>query len=76
MLSKPVDPAGLPRYEICIEGKLGDDWAEWFGGLVVKQDEQGYTVLTGPVRDQAALHGLLAKLRDLGLPLVSVQRID
>ncbi len=59
-------------YVIKVLGCLGDDWAEWFGGLEVTTDEQGYTVLTGPIPDQAALYGLLAKLRDLGLPLVSV----
>ncbi len=61
-------------YVIKVQGCLGDDWAEWFGGLEVTTDDQGYTVLTGPIADQAALYGLLAKLRDLGLPLVSVER--
>ncbi len=57
-----------------MRGCLGDDWAEWFDGLEVTTDEQGYMVLTRPIPDQAALYGLLAKLRDLGLPLVSVER--
>ncbi len=61
-------------YVIKVQGCLGDDWTEWFGGLEVSTDEQGYTVLTGPIPDQAALYGLLAKLRDLGLPLISVVR--
>ncbi len=61
-------------YVIKVQGCLGDDWAEWFGGLELTTDEQGCTVLTGPIPDQAALYGLLARLRDLGLPLVSVER--
>ncbi len=59
-------------YVVKVQGCLGEDWADWFGGLEVSTDEQGYTVLTGPIPDQAALYGLLAKLRDLGLPLISV----
>jgi hypothetical protein len=71
-----LDNQGGPRvHEICLEGRLGEDWAEWFGGLAVTNDEQGHTLLTGPILDQAALYGLLAKLRDLGLPLVSVNRL-
>jgi hypothetical protein len=55
---------------------LGEDWREWFGGLQIATGEEGQTVLTGPVRDQAALYGLLARLRDLGLPLLSVNLVD
>jgi hypothetical protein len=74
MPSNPDNQGRPPVYEICVEGRLGDDWAEWFGGLEVATDKQGNTVLTGPIPDQAALYGLLAKLRDLGLPLVSLER--
>jgi len=51
-------------------------WSAWFEGLRVTSDEHGQTTIAGPVTDQAALHGLLAKVRDLGLPLLSVRRID
>ena len=59
-------------YEIRLKGHLDDRWAEWFEGLTITLEENGDTLLTGPVIDQAALHGLLKKVRDLGLPLVSV----
>ena len=72
----PGRPDGPPRYEIRLQGRLDPRWAAWFDGLRVTTDELGTTVLTGPVPDQAALHGLLAKVRDLGLPLVSVVPLD
>jgi hypothetical protein len=59
-------------YEIRLKGHLDDRWAEWFDGLIITQEESGDTLLTGPVVDQAALHGLPKKVRDLGLPLVSI----
>ncbi len=59
-------------YQIRLRGHLGPQWAEWFGGLAVTPQEDGDTLLTGPVVDQAALYGLLKKVRDLGLPLISV----
>jgi hypothetical protein len=65
--------AGL--YEIRIKGHLTDRWAAWFGGLTVTLEDNGDTLLTGPVVDQAALHGLLRKVRDLGVPLLSVIRM-
>lgn len=63
-------------YEIRIGGALDNHWAGWFEGLTMTSKEDGTTVLVGPVTDQAALHGLLAKVRDLGLPLLSVNRIE
>ena len=58
--------------EIRIKGHLDNRWAAWFDGLTITREDNGDTCLTGPVVDQAALHGLLRKVRDLGLPLVSV----
>ena len=66
-----------PRlYEIRIKGHLDDRWSDWFGGLTITLEEDGNTLLTGPVVDQAALHGLLKKVRDLGMPLVSVRPLE
>jgi hypothetical protein len=62
-------------YEIQVQGHLDNYWSDWFDGFVITHKEDGTTVLIGPVADQAALHGLLAKVRDLGLPLLSVKRI-
>jgi hypothetical protein len=61
-------------YQIRIKGHLGRQWTDWFGGLTISLEDNGETLLTGPVVDQAALHGLLKKVRDLGMPLVSVNR--
>ncbi len=59
-------------YQIRVEGHLGGQWQDWFGGLTITLEDSGDTLLTGLVVDQAALHGLLKKVRDLGLPLLSV----
>lgn len=61
-------------YRIKVKGHLHRRWTEWFEGMTITPEENGYTLLTGPVVDQAALHGLLRKVRDLGLPLISVTR--
>ncbi len=63
-------------YEIRIKGHLDNRWADWFDGLTITREDNGDTLLTGPVVDQAALHGLLRKVRDLGLPLVAVMHIE
>jgi hypothetical protein len=62
-------------YQIRIEGNLDRRWSDWFGGLTIEPQAGGETLLTGTVIDQAALHGLLAKIADLGLPLLSVKRV-
>jgi hypothetical protein len=66
------DPGYPAAYQIRIKGHLGREWADWFEGLAVTLAEDGDTLITGPVADQAALYGLLRKVRDLGMPLVSV----
>jgi hypothetical protein len=68
-------PAAPARYEIRVEGVLDSSWAAWFDGLRVRNDG-GQTVISGPLTDQSALYGLLAKMRDLGLCLISVGRLD
>jgi hypothetical protein len=65
-----------PSYEIRLKGHLDSQWTDWFGGLTITIEEDGTTLLTGPVIDQAALHGLLKKVRDLGMPLVSVSPVE
>ncbi len=63
-------------YQIRIEGHLGPKWTDWFGDVSITLEDNGETLLTGPVVDQAALHGLLRKIRDLGMPLISAIRVE
>jgi hypothetical protein len=73
----PKTPPGDPTvYQIRIEGHLSPQWTDWFEGLIITVEDNRDTLLTGPVVDQASLHGLLKKVRDLGMPLVSVIRVD
>ena len=68
------DEAG--RYEIRVKGHLASRWAAWFDGMSLTNETDGTTSIRGPVTDQAALHGLLQRLRDTGLPLISVAQLD
>ena len=62
-------------YEISVRGRLDERWSAWFDGMLIDASQPGLTVIHGPVVDQAALHGLLGRLRDLGIPLVSVRSV-
>ena len=70
-----IGPSHPLVYQIRIKGHLGPHWADWFEGLTITLEDNGETLLTGQVVDQAALHGLLRKVRDLGMPLLSVTRV-
>jgi hypothetical protein len=71
-----TDPGRPMIYQIRIKGHLDPRWSEWFGGLTITLEDNGDTLLSGPVVDQAALHGLLRKVRDLGMQLISVTSIE
>jgi hypothetical protein len=71
-INSEIDPGQLTVYQIRIKGHLGRQWTDWFGGLTITALDNGETLLTGPVVDQAALHGVLRKVRDVGMPLLSV----
>jgi hypothetical protein len=73
-LNPKTDPDQLLVYQIRLQGHLGRNWTEWFGDVTITLEDDGETLLTCPVVDQAALYGLLRKVRDLGLPLISVTR--
>lgn len=78
MSDKPsprTDPSEAMVYQIRIQGHLGGQWTDYFEGLTITLEDNGNTLLTGPV-DQAALHGLLRKVRDLGMPLISAIRVE
>jgi hypothetical protein len=70
-----ADHRGIPHYEIRVKGHLGSRWTAWFDELSITNEGDGTTVIRGPVVDQAALHGLLQKLRDIGIPLVSLTEL-
>ena len=70
-----LDHTDIPQYEIRVKGHLGHRWAAWFDGLSVTALDDGTAVISGPVVDQAALHGLLHKLRDVGIPLISLTQL-
>ena len=74
-LNSKTDPGQSMVYQIKVKGHLGHQWTDWFDGLTITLEEGGDTLLTGPLVDQAALHGLLKKVRDLGMPLLSVNRV-
>ena len=80
MMSNELEPKPAPSqppvYQLRLKGHLGCQWTDWFEGLTITLEEDGDTLLTGPVVDQAALHGLLKKVRDLGMPLVSVSPVE
>jgi len=71
---KQTEPDRSTIYHIRIKGHLGSNWDEWFEGMTITREENGDTILSGPVMDQSALYGLLKTIRDLGMPLVSVNR--
>jgi hypothetical protein len=75
-LDPKTDPDQPTVYQIKIKGHLGREWTNWFEGLAITLEDNGETLLTGAVVDQAALHGLLKKVRDLGMPLVSVNLVE
>jgi len=75
-MSNKLDPKQPTIYQIRIKGHLGQQWTDWFEGLTITLEENGDTLLTGPVIGQPALHGLLKKVRDLGMPLLAVNRVE
>lgn len=75
-INPTTDPGQPPIYQIRLKGHLGREWSDWFGGLTVTLEANGETLLVGAVIDQAALHGVLRKVRDLGMPLLSVIRVQ
>jgi len=74
-INSEIDPGQPTVYQIRIKGQLGRQWTDWFEGLTLTLEDNGEMLLTGPVIDQAALHGVLRKVRDLGMPLLSVFRV-
>jgi hypothetical protein len=74
-INSESDPGQPTVYQIRIKGHLGSEWTDWFEGLIITLEDNGETLLTGAVVDQAALYGLLRKVRDVGMPLLSVMRV-
>jgi hypothetical protein len=74
-INSEMDPGQPMVYQIRIKGQPGHQWTDWFEGLTITLEDNGETLLTGPVVDQAALHGVLRKVRDVGMPLISVNRV-
>ncbi len=75
-IHNPITDPGQPViYEIRLKGHLDHGWTDWFDGLTISLEDNGETLITGPVVDQSALYGLLKKVRDLGMPLLSVDRL-
>ena len=74
-INSECDPGEPLVYQIRLKGHLGPHWSDWFEGLTITALDNGETLLTGPVLDQAALHGLLKKVRDLAMPLISVSPV-
>jgi len=72
----PETPVPARYYRIRVQGQLGPGWSEWFAGMTLTQTEAGDTLLSGPVVDQAALHGILDRIRDLNLTLVVVEQVE
>lgn len=70
------DPDTSKIFQIRLQGHLGQQWAGWFDGLTIVLEEDGNTLLSGPIIDQSALHGILKKIRDLGMPLLAVSQIE
>lgn len=75
-VTSKLNPNQPVVYQIRVESHLDSTWTDWFEGLTITWEQNGNTLLTGPVTDQAALYGLLKKVRDLGLPLLSLQRLE
>jgi hypothetical protein len=74
-INSEIDPGQAMVYQIRMKGHLGREWADWFEGLTIRLTDNGETLLTGPVVDQVALYGVLKKVRDGGIPLISVIRV-
>jgi hypothetical protein len=75
-MAEVIDASRPTIYQIRVKSHLSSDWTDWFEGLTIALEENGETLLTGPVIDQAALYGLLRKVRDLGMPLISVNCVE
>ena len=74
-INSEIDSGQPMVYQIRIKGHVGRQWSDWFGDLTIQLQDNGETLLTGPVVDQAALHGVIKKVRDVGMPLLSVNRV-